>query len=123
MIGLEIAMLVEDAMRIVFTTEGGLAFFPGLSQPIVIDSHDLAAAEAAELERLLDSARFFELPGHCRALHRGAADYRQYTITVENKNRRHTARLADPVENPQLQALLDFLRSHAQQPVATGSAV
>ena len=123
MIGLGIAMLVEGAMRIVFTTEGGLAFFPGLSRPVLIDSQDLAAAEAAELERLLDSARFFELPEHCRALHRGAADYRQYTITVENKNRRHTVRMADPVENPQLQALLDFLRRHAQQPVMTGSGV
>jgi hypothetical protein len=110
-------------MRIVFTTEGGLAFFPGLSRPIVIDSHDLAAAEAAELERLLDSARFFELPEDSRALHCGAADYRQYTITVENKNRRHTVRLADPVESPQLQALLDFLERHTQHPVTIGSGV
>ena len=100
-------------MRIVFTTEGGLAFFPGLSRPAVIDSHDLSAAEAAELERLLDSARFFELPEDSRALHCGAADYRQYTITVENEDRRHTVRLADPVEKPQLQALLDLLRRHA----------
>ena len=103
-------------MHIVLTTEGGLAFFPGLSRPDVIDSHDLSAAEAAELERLLDSARFFELPEDSRALHRGAADYRQYTISVENQNRCHTVRLADPVENPQLRALLNFLRLHAQQP-------
>jgi|KBSSwiStaDraftv2_1062776.scaffolds.fasta_scaffold946064_2 hypothetical protein len=110
-------------MRIVFTTEGGLAFFPGLSRPIVIDSHDLSAAEAAELERLLDSARFFELPEDSRALHRGAADYRQYTVRVENRYRRHTVRLADPVENPQLQALLDFLRRHAQRPAVPESVV
>jgi hypothetical protein len=103
-------------MHIVLTTEGGLAFFPGLSRPDVIDSHDLSAAEAAELERLLDSAHFFELPEDSRALHHGAADHRQYTISVENQNRRHTVRLADPVENPQLQALLNFLRLHAQQP-------
>jgi hypothetical protein len=29
------------------------------------------------LERLLDSARFFELPENACALHRSAADYRQ----------------------------------------------
>jgi hypothetical protein len=110
-------MLLEGAMRIVFMTEGGLAFFPGLSRPALIDSHDLSAAEAAELARLLDSARFFELPEDSGALHRGAADYRQYTITVENKNRRHTVHLADPIEHPQLQALVDFLRRHAQRPV------
>ena len=104
-------------MRIVFMTEGGLAFFPGLSRPVVIDSHDLAAAEAAELARLLDSARFFELPEASGALHHGAADYRQYTILIEDEFRRHTIRLADPVESPRLQALLDFLEHHAQQPV------
>jgi len=86
----------------------------------VIDSHDLSAAEAAELEQLLDSARFFELPEDSRAVYRGAADYRQYTLSVENGARRHTVRLADPVENPQLQALLDFLRCHSQQPVTAG---
>ena len=107
-------------MRIVFTTEGGLAFFPSLSMPAVIDSHDLSVAEAAELERLLDSARFFDLPQDSRALHRGAADYRQYTITVEQGRRRHTVRLMDPVENPQLQVLLDLLRRHAQRPATQG---
>jgi len=110
-------------MRIEFKTEGGLAFFPGLLRPAVIDSHDLSAAEAAELERLLDSARFFELPEDSRALHRGAADYRQYTIIVENGDRRHTVRLADPVENRQLQALLDLLGRHAQRPATTGRGV
>ena len=107
-------------MRIVFTTEGGLAYFPGLSRPVVIDSDDLPAPEAAELERLLGSARFFELPKNARALRHGAADYQQYTITVENGARRHTVRLADPVESPDLQALLDFLREHARPLVAPG---
>jgi hypothetical protein len=103
-------------MRIVFTTEGGLAFFPSLSMPAVIDSPDLSAVEVAELEQLLDSARFFDLPQDSRALHHGAADYRQYTITVVKGRHRHTVHLADPVENPQLQMLLDLLRRHAQRP-------
>jgi hypothetical protein len=110
-------------MRITFTTEGGFAFFPGLSQPAVIDSDDLSAAEATDLERLLDSIRFFDLPEDCRVLHRGAADYRQYTITVESENRHHTVHLADPVENPRLQALIDLLQHYAEQPVMLGSSV
>jgi hypothetical protein len=105
-------------MRITFTTEGGLAYFPGLCRPVVIDSHDLSAAELVELEQLIDSAHFFTLPENSRALRRGAADYRQYTIAVEHGGRRHTIHLTDPVENPQLQALLDLLQHHAQQPVA-----
>jgi hypothetical protein len=109
-------------MRIAFTTEGGVAFFPGLSRPAVIDSRDLSAGAAAELERLLSSAHFFELPEESRALRRGAADYRQYTITVQNQGRRHTVRLADPVESPALQALLDFLRSATEQPAMPGGS-
>jgi hypothetical protein len=109
-------------MRIAFTTEGGLAFFPSLSRPAVIDSHDLSAGAVAELERLLSSAHFFELPEESRALRRGEADYRQYTITVEKQGRRHTVRLADPVESPALQALLDFLGSATAQTAMPGSA-
>ncbi len=99
-------------MRVQFATEGGVAFFPGLSKPTVIDSADLPEDDAAKLRQLIDSARFFDLPEASRALPKGAADYRQYTITVEDGKRRHTVRLTDPVENPNLQALIDFLRSY-----------
>jgi hypothetical protein len=108
-------------MRILFTTTGGLAFFPGLSMPAVIDSRDLSTTEVAELEQLLASTRFFELAGNARGAHHGAADYQQYTITVENGKRRHTVRLMDPVENPQLQMLLDLLRRHAERPATHGT--
>jgi hypothetical protein len=117
---IRMAILMEGAMHIVFTTEGGLAFFSGRRQPAELDSHDLSSAEAAELERLLASADFFELPEDCQTHHRGAADYQQYTVCVEQGARRHTVRLIDPVEQPQLQALLDFLRCHARHPLAHG---
>jgi len=41
----------------------------------------------------------------------GAADVRQYTITVEEGGRQHTVQLADPVEDPALQELLRFLQT------------
>jgi hypothetical protein len=110
-------------MRIVYTAEGGLASFPGLQQPTLIDSRDLPPAEAAELGRLLDAAHFFELPEDCRALHPGAADYQQYAISVEHAHRRHTVRLADPVANPQLRALLDLLQRYAKRPAKPVSVV
>ena len=97
-------------MRVQFKTEGGIAYFPGLSKPVTIDSADLPEAEAARLRQLLDSTRFFDLPSESRALRRGAADYRQYTIAVEDGQRRHTVRLADPVEDPALQELVNFLQ-------------
>ncbi|HEU5100434.1 MAG TPA: protealysin inhibitor emfourin [Roseiflexaceae bacterium] len=103
-------------MRIVYKAEGGLAYFPGLRRVAVIDSHSLSAAEAAKLVQLLDSAHFFELPEDCRKLRPGAADCQQYAITAEDADRRHTVRLADPVEDPRLQALLDFLEHYVELP-------
>jgi len=97
-------------MRVQFKTEGGITYFPGLSKPVTIESADLPQAEADTLRRLVEAARFFELPADSRALRRGAADYHQYMITVEDGRRHHTVRLADPIESPELQALVEFLR-------------
>jgi len=102
-------------MRIEFRMEGGIAHFPGLSQPVVIDSEALAEAEANELKRLVEEARFFERPTVAGAPRRGAADYRQYTITVEEDGRQHTVKLTDPVEEPTLQQLLRFLQTKARE--------
>ena len=101
-------------MLIQFQVEGGLAHFPGLSQPVTFDTAKLPKAEAAELRQLVDAAQFFDLPATAGS-RRGAADYRQYTITVEQGGRRHTVRLADPIEGEALQALVDYLSREASR--------
>jgi hypothetical protein len=101
-------------MRVEFTMEGGLAYFPGLSKPILIDSTVLPEDEAQELRRLVEAARLFERPPIVSAPGRGAADYRQYTIAVEDGGRRHTVKLVDPVTDQQLQDLLRFLQTKAK---------
>ena len=55
-------------MRVEFTTEGGIAYFPGLSRPVVIDTDNLSEPDAAELQRLLDDADFFERPAPSRTI-------------------------------------------------------
>jgi hypothetical protein len=97
-------------MRVELQTEGGMAFFPGLSKPIVLNSSDLSKAQSTQLQQLLDSTRFFELPAASRSVPKGAADLRRYTITVEDGRRRRTVRLVDPIEDPELQALIAFLQ-------------
>jgi hypothetical protein len=94
--------------------EGGIAHFPGLSRPSVIDSDELPEEEAGELERRVEAARFFDLATTVGTPPRGAADYRQYTVTVEAGGQQHTVRLADPVGDPNLQALLDYLKKRAR---------
>ena len=98
-------------MRVELQTEGGVAYFPGLAKPVVVDSSDLPQAQATQLQQLIASTHFFDLPAASRSLPKGAADTRRYTITVEEGRRRRTVRLNDPVEDTQLQALIDFLQS------------
>lgn len=101
-------------MRIQFRTEGGLAYLPGLSRPVTIDTDELPAEEADELERLIETAGFFELPD-ASVPPRGAADYQQYTISVAAPGRSHTARLADPIEDPSVRELVNNLRAKANE--------
>jgi hypothetical protein len=101
-------------MRVQFKTEGGMAHFPGLSQPTIIDSTALAAEEAGELQRLVEAARFFERAERANEPSRGAADYHQYTITVDDGQRQHTVQLTDPVPDQALGQLLHFLQDKAR---------
>jgi hypothetical protein len=104
----------EEPMRVTFQTEGGIAHFPGLSQPVTIETDQLPEHEAAKLRELMGAARLLDRPAQMGKAARGAADYRQYTITVEAQGRRYTVRLTDPVEDPELQRLLRFLQEKAK---------
>jgi hypothetical protein len=97
-------------MRIQLKIEGGLAYFPGLSKPIKIESNELPDQEANKLKQLLDAAHFFDLPPVLNAPAPGAADYHQYTITVDDDNKHYTVQMTDPIE-PNLQALLSYLKT------------
>jgi hypothetical protein len=97
-------------MRIRFKTEGGIAHLPGLSEPVTIDTGELPAEQASELERLVEAADFFELPA-TSAPPPGAADYQQYTISVTTPSRSHEARLTGPIENPRVRELVNHLRA------------
>ena len=101
-------------MRIRFKTEGGVAYFPGLSEPVTIDGDELPEEEATELKQRVEEARFFDLPAQAGEPPRGAADYRRYTVTVEEGGRSHTVQLTDPVEDPNLQRLVSSLDAKAK---------
>ncbi len=98
-------------MRIQFKTEGGIASFPGLSKPVTIDSDQLPRQESDELKRLVNAAHFFDLPPVMGSPSPGAADYHQYTITIQDEGKQHTVHLTDLIEDSNLQALLTYLRA------------
>lgn len=97
-------------MRVQLKITGGVSYFPGLSQPVMIDSDALPGEQAKKLNHLVEQVHFFDLPSAVNTPAPGAADYRQYTITVDDGDRHHVVQATDPVDNPELQALLDFVR-------------
>jgi hypothetical protein len=88
--------------------DGGFVYLPARSEPTTIDTDDLSEAEAKELERLIEVAGFFELP-ETSSPPRGAADYLRYTISATTPEHSHTVHLTDPIEDPHLQALVEYL--------------
>jgi hypothetical protein len=96
--------------RIQFAVEGGFAFFPGLQEPLVIDSSALPSEEQVELRGLLQAARFFSQPESSGSEVCRSADGYCYVITVEEGDKRHTLHLPEPVRDEHLQALVRYLR-------------
>jgi Emfourin len=95
-------------------TEGGVAFFPGLARPFVLDTAALSAEETERLNVLVEACRFFDRPDPAPPARRGA-DAREYVLTIEVESTgRRTLHLRDPV-TPDLADLLDFLRAKQRE--------
>ncbi len=99
-------------MRMQVHIDGGIAYFPGLAKPIVLDTATLSAQDAEELKRLIAAARFFELPASIGQQPARGADYRRYTITVDDGSAHHTVEFTDPITDPHLEALITFAQKH-----------
>jgi len=100
-------------MRMQVRIEGGIAHFPGLAQPINLDTDTLPAQDAQEMRNLIVAAHFFALPASIgQPPAHGAADYRRYIITVDDGTAHHTVQAVDPVTDQHLQDLIAFAQKH-----------
>lgn len=99
-------------MRVTYKQDGGLAYFPGLNAPFVLDSSTMTTADGKQLQHLIAACDFFDLP--ISTAHPKGADMQRYTVTVEDGKRKHTVHLADPIDTPALQALIDFVQAARQ---------
>ena len=100
-------------MRVRFKMDGGLVYIPERSEPVTLDTDDLPEEEGEELERLIEAAGFFGLP-ETSPPPRRAADGFRYTISVTSSGRSHTVHLADPIEDTDIQALVEYLEAKAR---------
>ena len=97
-------------MKIYFEQSGGLT---GIDNNISIDSDSLQPKEASELQRLVDNARFFDLPSQPSVPSRGA-DYLEYKITIEtNDNKKHSIKTTDLTMQSNVGPLIRYLRQKA----------
>ncbi|WP_428266600.1 protealysin inhibitor emfourin [Haliangium sp.] len=97
-------------MRIEFSTEGGIAFLPGLARPVTIDTDSLAPEQARRLTELVEAADFFARPAQVGQPPPGAADMQRHIVAIQDGARRHRVAVAEPIEDPALAALMAALR-------------
>jgi hypothetical protein len=97
-------------VRVQLVVEGGFAVLPGLRKPVDIDLSAVPAAQAEEVQQLLEQANFFDLPDRIDPP-AGAADYREYVVTADDGTRCHTVRCPDFAAPPELLALVACLQA------------
>ncbi len=68
---------------------------------------------AEDADWLIEAAGFFDLP-ETSSPPGGGADYLRYTISVTTPERSHTVQLTDPIEDPQVQALVEYLEAQTK---------
>ena len=97
-------------MRIALRIEGGIASFPGLRRPAIVDTDALSEPERNEMCALVDAARVFTTSAVPAAT--PPPDARTYTLEIEDGTRRRLLRVCEPVHDPAIAALLAKVREH-----------
>ena len=97
-------------MHIEYERTGG---FAGMTMSASVDVDSLPAAESDEVCRLVDDAKFFDLPNSTGDA--GGADQFGYSITVDDGDRRNTVVTNDGTVPAALRPLLDWLNRAARR--------
>ncbi|MBX3084873.1 MAG: hypothetical protein KF716_24775 [Anaerolineae bacterium] len=100
-------------MRVRLEQDGGFVFMPGLHTVKEVNTKTLPPKIAKTLKRLVTKADFFSLPTKQPEVAKGAADYRTYTITIEDDGKRHSVETPEITENEALRDLIEFVEKSA----------
>ena len=102
-------------MNISFEVSGGFVNLRQLNKPVVIDTAQLNPLDAKELESFVEKSNFFKQPAiQPNEPAKGAADYRTYTITINDDLNHNTIKLTDPVKDGNLRALVSKIQTIAR---------
>jgi hypothetical protein len=87
---------------------GGVA---GLSRKINIDTNFLPSSEAQEIDSVIDSSKFFDLPSSTAQSNSGSGDYFRYKITLESHSEnKHTVKTTEITMPSELSPFIEYLR-------------
>ena len=101
-------------MKITVEMSGGFAHIPALSRPVTIDTAQVDPQVANQLESFVRESRFFDKPARADDIPKGAADYRTYSVTVEDGSRIHSVQLNEPIPDTNLERLVSLVRLMAR---------
>ena len=101
-------------MHVELTTDGGLAAFPGLATPILVDAAKLSPELSGKLEGLVNSALTEKVP---RGSGKDASyrDVRHYRITIQRGGTRDNIEADDPKIPPAFNALMEFVKANGSR--------
>ncbi|NET85848.1 MAG: hypothetical protein F6J94_29350 [Moorea sp. SIO1F2] len=97
-------------MKIYFERSGG---FMGMNMATEVDTESLSPEEADQLQGLLNTNSFFELPAQLMSSTPGADQF-SYKLTVEVAGRKKTVEIGDTAVPEMLQPLLRRLTTMAR---------
>jgi hypothetical protein len=100
-------------MKIYFEQSGGIL---GMNNNISINIDYLSPDEASKLQQLIENAKFFEVPTErLDSSQLAGADYFEYKITIETKDRKHYVSTTDITMPSNLGPLIRYLRQKILQ--------
>ena len=98
-------------MKLHFERSGG---FAGLRQTHDLGPADLTPEDTAELNHLIDSSHFFDLPAQVHAPNPGA-DRFHYKLALDTGNRQHTVELDDAAVPANVRPLIDWVAAKSRK--------
>jgi len=100
-------------LKILFEQSGGIA---GLSRKLSLDTSSLPASEVQEVQSMVDSSKFFDLPSSIPGPDNGAADYFKYKISLESDTgNKHTMETTDITMPSELSPFIGYLRRKVKE--------
>jgi len=101
-------------MKILFKTEGGFGFFPGLNNKLEIDTADLPEQEAENVLRMT-AGLDLKNPAHEKQMPAMGADLKKYIIDITDGQTKSTWIIFDGQQDPAIQELLQYLKNKQKQ--------